>query len=67
MSDLLQNHMSTSHTIRAHAQEVEINWTKIKFGCQSGNKEVPHNFKSDLPLDDLFPLQVLYTFKGERA
>ena len=51
MSDLLQNHMNTSHTIRAHAQEV---WGKsdneIKGGCQLGRKVVTHNYKSDLPL-----------------
>ena len=28
----------------------EINWTKIKGGCQSGRKKVPHDSKSDLPL-----------------
>ena len=50
MSDLLQNHMSTSHTIRAHAQEVEDKSTKIKGGCQSGRKVETHNSKSDLPL-----------------
>ena len=42
MSDLLlQNHMSTSHTIRAHAQEL---WDK------SSERKVTHNSKSDLPL-----------------
>ena len=28
----------------------EINWTKIKGGCQSGRKVVTHNSKSNLPL-----------------
>ena len=28
----------------------EINWTKIKGGCQLGRKVVTHNSKSDLPL-----------------
>ena len=28
----------------------EINWTKIKVGCQSGRKVVTHDSKSDLPL-----------------
>ena len=46
MSDILQNHMNTSHTIRAHAQEVWDNG-----GCQSGRKVVTHNSKSALPLD----------------
>ena len=50
MSDLLQNYMSTSHTIRVHEQKFEINLTKIKGGCQSGRKAVTHNSKSDLPL-----------------
>ena len=40
--------MSTSHTIRAHAQE--INRTKIKGGCQSEIRVVIHNSKIDLPL-----------------
>ena len=31
-------------------KKFEINWTKIKGGCQSGIKVVTHNFKSDLPL-----------------
>ena len=46
MSDLLKNHMSSSHTIRAHAQD----GTKIKGDCLSGRKVVPHDSKSDLPL-----------------
>ena len=50
MPDLFQNHMSTRHTIRAHAQELEINRTKIKGGCWSGRKVVTHNSESDLPL-----------------
>ena len=51
MSDLLQNYMSISHAIRAHAQEVrDISDKKIKGGCQSGRKVVTHNSKSDLPL-----------------
>ena len=37
--------MSTSHNNTAHAQELEINQTKIK-----GRKVVTHNSKSDLPL-----------------
>ena len=45
--------MSTIHTIRAHAQEFEINWTKIKGGCQSGRKVVTHSSKSNLPLNVL--------------
>ena len=32
-------------------KKFEINWTKIKGGCQSGRKVVIHNSKSDLPLD----------------
>ena len=28
-----------------------MNQTKIKGGCQSGSKVVPHDSKSDLPLD----------------
>ena len=31
-------------------KKFEINWTKIKDGCQSGRKVVTHNSKSDLPL-----------------
>ena len=50
MSDLLQNHMSTSHTVRAHAQEVWDKWTKNKDGSQSGRKVVTHNSKRDLSL-----------------
>ena len=30
--------------------DFEINQTKIKGGCQSGRKVVPHNSKNDLPL-----------------
>ena len=51
MSDLLKKkHMSTSHTIRAHAQEVWDKSDKVMGGCQSGRKVVTHNSKSDLPL-----------------
>ena len=46
--------MSTSHTsigIGAHKhKKFEINRTKIKGGCQSGRKVVPHDSKRDLPL-----------------
>ena len=60
MSDLLQNHMSTSHTIRTHAKEV---WDKSdKGGCQSRRKVVPHNSKSDLPLN--FKLSLILFDKG---
>ena len=31
----------------------EVNQTKMKGGCQSGRKVVPHDSKSDLPLDDV--------------
>ena len=31
-------------------KKFEINWTKIKGGCQSGSKVVPHDSKSYLPL-----------------
>ena len=31
-------------------KKFEINGTKIKGGCQSGRKVVPHNSMSDLPL-----------------
>ena len=31
-------------------RKFEINRTKIKGGCQSGRKVVPHDSKSDLPL-----------------
>ena len=31
-------------------KKVEINQTKIKCGCQSRRKVVPHDSKSDLPL-----------------
>ena len=50
MSDLLQNHMSTSHTIRAYSQEVWDELKKIKGGCQSGRKAVTQNAKSGLAL-----------------
>ena len=46
MSDLLQNHMSTSHTIRAHTQEI---WDKSD-SCQSCTKVVTHDSKSDMLL-----------------
>ena len=31
-------------------KKCDINWTKIKGGCQSGRKVVTNNSKSDLPL-----------------
>ena len=43
-SDLLQNHMNTSHTFRAKEQKkFETNRTKIQGGCQSGRKVITHN------------------------
>ena len=42
--------MSTSRTIRDHThKKFEIDRTKIKDGCQSRRKGVPHNSKSFLP------------------
>ena len=52
--------MSTSHILLDHMQKkFEINWTKIKGGCQSGRKVETHNSKSDLPLVTLIILQGL--------
>ena len=34
--------------------DFEVNQTKIRGGCQSGSKVVPHNSKSDLPLVVLY-------------
>ena len=34
-------------------KKFEINQTKIKGGCQSGRKVVPHDSKSDLPLEKI--------------
>ena len=31
-------------------KKLEINWAKIKSGCQLGRKVVSYNSKSDLPL-----------------
>ena len=31
-------------------KKLEINWTKIKGGCESGRKTVPYDSESDLPL-----------------
>ena len=42
--------MSTSHTIRAHAQEVWDKSDKDQEGLSVGKKMVTHNSKSDLPL-----------------
>ena len=33
-------------------KKFEINWTKIKGGCQSGRKVVTHNCKSDFSLEE---------------
>ena len=33
-------------------KKLEINWTKIRGGCQSGRKVAPQDSKSDLPLED---------------
>ena len=32
-------------------KKFEINWIKIRDGCQLGRKMVTHNSKSDLPLE----------------
>ena len=33
-------------------KKIEINWTKIKGGCQSGRKVITHDSKIYLPLVD---------------
>ena len=41
------------HLLKQYGQyscDFEVNQTKIKGGCQSGRKVVPHDSKSDLPL-----------------
>ena len=48
--------MSTTNTIRAHAQEV-LDKLKIVVGCQSGRKVVTHNSRSDLPLSHIVLLR----------
>ena len=40
-------------------KKFEINWTKIKGGCQSGIKVVTHNSKSDSPLVVVYNLLML--------
>ena len=46
--------MSTRAILLVHMQKkIEINWTKIKVGCQSERKVVTHNSKSDLVLVNL--------------
>ena len=49
--NILQNHVGAVAILLEHMyKKFEINLTKIKGGCQSGKKVVPHNSKSDLPL-----------------
>ena len=45
-------------------KKFEINQTKIKGGCQSGRKVVPHNSKSDWPLvcEQIPPITVVRSF-----
>ena len=47
-------------------KKFEINWTKIKSGCQLGRKVVTHNSKSDLPLavPDQFRIHVVFNGGG---
>ena len=46
-------------------KKFEINWTKIKAGCQSGRKVVTHNSKSDLPLFRIGFCSKIYFFTSE--
>ena len=64
MSDLVQNHMSTSHTIRAHAQEV---WDKsdkdegwLPVGKRSGNPQLQVWFASSQVAHPCVLLSVYY-------
>ena len=41
-------------------KKFEINQTKIKGGCKSGRKVVPHDSKSDLPLSTFLYLQGVF-------
>ena len=56
ISDLSQNSCACAS---AH---FEVNQTKIKGGCQSGKKVVPHDSKSDLPLHILEVKYVCFGF-----
>ena len=60
MSDLSQTSYACALIVNAHVI-FEVNQTKIKGGCQSGRKLVPHDSKSDLPLTNFF------TFSQVRA
>ena len=53
-------------------KKFEINWTKVKGGCQSGRKVLTHNSKSDLPLasgyrDPALSRSDCYSESGSRA
>ena len=43
-----------------------MNRTKIKGGCQSGRKVVPHNSKSDLPLEQFFSCFLMLPFDEKK-
>ena len=44
-------------------EKFEINWTKIKGGCQSGRKVVTHDSKSDLPQVGTLPIILIIVIK----
>ena len=44
-------------------KKIQVNQKKIKGGCQSGRKVVPHDSKSDLPLDKAVRRTLLCRFE----
>ena len=46
-------------------KKFDINWTKIKGGCQSGRKMVTHDSKSYLPLTLLCIAKAIYLKPSE--
>ena len=47
-------------------KKFEMNWTKIKGGCQSGRKVATHNSKSDLTLEEQSGFYIYYTVRAQR-
>ena len=50
MSDLAQTSCACAPIVLHMHKKFELNWTKIKGGCQSCRKVVAHDSRSDLPL-----------------
>ena len=66
MFDLSQTSFACALIVWLALSDFKVNQAKIKGGCQSGRKVIPHDYKSDLSLqcsNNLFMARIVVELK----